>query len=124
MENSILTSTKKILGLPEEYTAFDHDIIVHINSVFSTLTQLGVGPVGGFVIEDETTQWDEYATTGVPVNDMNSVRTYVFLKVRQYFDPPTTSFMIEASERQIAELEWRLNVSREYALYPYTPEGV
>lgn len=120
---SILTSTKKILGLPEEYTAFDHDIIVHINSVFSTLTQLGVGPAEGFTIEDETAEWDTYLTDGVPVNDLNSVRTYVFRKVQMFFDPPTTSFVIEAVERQIAELEWRLNVSREYALYPYTPEG-
>lgn len=123
MENSILTSTKKILGLPAEYTAFDDDIIVHINSVFSTLTQLGVGPAEGFTIEDAEVEWDAYATDDVPVNDLNSVRTYVFRKVQMFFDPPTTSFMIEAVERQIAELEWRLNVSREYALYPYTPEG-
>lgn len=122
MENSILISTKKILGLPEEYTAFDHDIIVHINSVFSTLTQLGVGPVEGFMIEDEVAEWEDYVTAGVVANDLNSVRTYVFLKVKMAFDPPTTSFMIEAMDKQIAELEWRLNVAREYALYPYSPE--
>lgn len=122
MENSILISTKKILGLPEEYTAFDHDIIVHINSVFSTLTQLGVGPVEGFMIEDEVAEWEDYVTAGVVANDLNSVRTYVFLKVKMAFDPPGTSFMIEAMNKQIAELEWRLNVAREYALYPYSPE--
>lgn len=122
MENSILISTKKILGLPEEYTAFDHDIIVHINSVFSTLTQLGVGPVEGFMIEDEVAEWEDYVTAGVVANDLNSVRTYVFLKVKMAFDPPNTSFMIEAMDKQIAELEWRLNVAREYALYPYSSE--
>jgi hypothetical protein len=122
MEQSILTSTKKILGIAEDYTVFDLDIITHINTAFSTLTQLGVGPVNGFMIEDETAVWSDFITdypagsydtpTG---NDLqyNSVRTYVFLKVRQLFDPPTTSYLITAVNDQIKELEWRLNVHRE-----------
>lgn len=119
MENSILISTKKILGLPAEYTAFDYDVITHINSVFYILSQLGVGPVEGFMIDDETAQWGDFVG---PPDQLNAVRTYVFLKVSMLFDPPTTSFLIEAKNRQIAELEWRLNVSREYQVYPFPEE--
>jgi len=110
METSILTGTKKILGIPEDYTVFDHDIITHINTAFSTLTQLGVGPVEGFMIEDETSEWTEFI---VDDYQYNSVKTYVYLRVRQLFDPPTTSYLITAFNEQIRELEWRLNVHRE-----------
>ena len=110
MEQSILTSTKKILGIAADYTAFDHDIITHINAAFSTLTQLGVGPVEGFMIEDESEEWEDYIED---YSQLNAVKTYVFLKVRQLFDPPTTSYFVTAMEKQIQELEWRLNVSRE-----------
>ena len=110
METSILTSTKKILGIAGDYTVFDLDIITHINTAFSTLTQLGVGPVEGFMIEDDQAVWEDYI-----VDDLqyNAVKTYVWLKVRQLFDPPTTSYLISAFEKQIQELEWRLNVHRE-----------
>lgn len=110
MEQRILVSTKKILGLDEAYTAFDHDIIVHINSAFSTLNQLGVGPEEGFMIYDDTTTWNSYP---VPIEQLNMVRTYVFLSVRMLFDPPATSFHLEAMNRQKTELEWRLNVFTE-----------
>lgn len=111
MEQSILTSTKKILGIDEAYTAFDLDIITHINSAFSTLTQLGIGPPQGFMIEDATAEWNEF----IPDQDFqyNSVKSYVFLRVRQIFDPPSTSYLIAAFNEQIKELEWRLNVYRE-----------
>lgn len=112
MEQSILTSTKKILGIAEDYTVFDLDILTHINTAFSTLTQLGVGPPDGFMIEDATAVWTDFD----PVDDhlnFNSVKSYVFLKVKMLFDPPTTSYLISASEKQIEELEWRLNVHRE-----------
>jgi len=122
MENSILTSVKKMLGMAEDYTAFDDDILIHINSVFSTLMQLGIGPIDGFTIEDDTVEWDDYVTAGVPANELNSVRTYVFLKLRLIFDPPQSSYFIASMERQIAEFEWRLNVAREYALYPSEEE--
>lgn len=110
METSILTSTKKILGLAEDYTAFDLDVITHINTAFSTLTQLGVGPVDGFMIEDETSDWADYI-----VEDFqnNSVKSYVYLRVRQIFDPPATSYLITAYDNQVKELEWRLNIHRE-----------
>lgn len=112
MEQSILKSTKKILAIADEYTVFDLDIITHINTAFSILTQLGVGPVEGFMIEDDTAVWTDFD----PVDDhfnYNAVKSYVFLKVRQLFDPPATSYLISAVERQVEELEWRLNTHRE-----------
>lgn len=114
METSILTSTKKILGLPEEYTAFDFDIITHINSVFMTLVDLGVGPSSGFSIEDDTAVWDDFVAGD---NRLNAVKTYMYLKVRMYFDPPQNSFAIGAMEKQIEEFEWRINVRQEATNY-------
>ena len=116
MEESILTSTKKILGLDEAYTAFDLDVITHINAAFSILSQLGVGPEGGFYIEDASDVWADFI---VPPDQLHLVKTYIYLKVRSLFDPPTTSFLIEATEKQIKEYEWRLNIFREYALPEY-----
>jgi len=132
METSILTSTKKILGIAEDYTVFDLDIITHINSAFSTLTQLGVGPAQGFMITDAAAEWDSFIAEDV---QYNPVKSYVFLRVRQLFDPPSTSYLITAVEKQIQELEWRLNVHREgldwvdpdppplYSDYPDGPYG-
>lgn len=121
MENSILTSTKKILGVASDYTVFDIDIITHINTAFSTLTQLGVGPAAGFMIEDASAEWSAF----IPDDDIqyNSVKTYVYLKVRQLFDPPSTSYLITAVKEQIEELEWRLNVHREETGWTYPDEG-
>jgi hypothetical protein len=116
MEQSILTSTKKILGIAEDYTVFDLDIITHINTAFSTLTQLGVAPADGFMIEDATALWTDFDPVDDNIN-FNSVRSYVFLKVKQLFDPPTTSYLIDATQKQIEELEWRLNVHREHTEY-------
>lgn len=110
MEQSILKSTKKILGIADNYTVFDLDIITHINSAFSTLTQLGVGPAEGFMIEGADEEWEDFVAEDF---QYNSVKSYVFLKVRQLFDPPQTSYLISAVESQIKELEWRLNVHRE-----------
>lgn len=110
MENSILKSTKKILNVPDDYTVYDQDIIVHINSAFSTLNQLGLGPTEGFMIEDDTAMWDDFLAGDMR---LNAVRTYVFLRVRLLFDPPSLSTVLQAMEAQIKELEWRLNVVRE-----------
>jgi hypothetical protein len=115
MEESILKSTKKILGIDAEYLVFDQDIITHINAAFSILNQLGVGPVEGYFIEDESDTWDEFL---VPENQLNLVKTYIYLKVRVLFDPPGTSFLLNAANEQIKEYEWRLNVFREEALMP------
>lgn len=110
MEPSILNSTKKMLGIAEDYTVFDLDIITHINTAFSTLAQLGVGPLSGFMIEGNSEVWDDFI--GID-RQYNSVKSYVFLRVRLLFDPPSTSYLILAYEKQIEELEWRLNTHRE-----------
>lgn len=111
METSILTSTKKILGIAPDYTVFDLDIITHINTALSALTSLGVGPAAGFMIEDATADWGEFVD---PTDfQFNSVKTYVYLRVRIVFDPPATAFVLDALNKQIEELEWRLNVHRE-----------
>jgi hypothetical protein len=107
---SILTSVKKILGIDEGYEAFDFDIMIHINSVFGTLNQLGIGPEDGFEIEDATPTWDAF-TGGDP--RLNPVKTYTYLRVRLLFDPPTTSYLIDATHNQIKEFEWRLSTYRE-----------
>ena len=116
--DSILDSTKKILGLDPEYDVFDVDIISHINSAFFTLNQLGVGPAEGFMILDNTSPWTWFSEGVV---NLNAVKTYVYLRVRLLFDPPQTSFAISAMEKQIQELEWRLNVHREGVTYPWNP---
>ena len=116
MEQSILTSTKKILGIADTYTVFDLDIITHINTAFSTLTQLGVGPVAGFMIEDATKLWNDFIIVSTDLQ-YNMVKSYVYLRVRQLFDPPTTSYLISAVEKQIEELEWRLRSHREQTLW-------
>lgn len=108
--DSILTSIKKMLGITEDYTHFDTDIVIHINSVFSILTQLGVGPPEGFYIQDKTTIWYEYISDP---NKIEMVKSYMYLKVRLLFDPPSSSSVIEAFNKQISEFEWRLNVAVE-----------
>lgn len=105
--DSILNTIKKTLSIEPECTDFDQELILHINSVFSVLTQLGVGPDEGFFIEDETEIWDDF------IEDMKKiqmVKTYIGLKVRLLFDPPTTSFAIESIKNAATEYEWRLNV--------------
>lgn len=108
---SILDDTKKMLGLGASYTAFDPDVIMHINTVLSILNQLGIGPVAGFMIADNTVTWDAFIGSTDPT--LNAVKSYIFMKVKMLFDPPQTSFVIEAINKQIEELEWRLNVNRE-----------
>ena len=106
--DSILTSIKKLLGITEEYENFDQDIIMHINSAFMILNQLGVGPKSGFSISDKSSTWDEFIPES---SNLEAVKTYVHLKVKLMFDPPLSSTVIEAIKAQINELEWRLNVS-------------
>lgn len=106
--DSILTSIKKLLGIAEEYTHFDNDIIMHINSVFMVLTQLGVGPSEGFSIAGADETWDEYITKG---QNISTVKSYMYIKVRLLFDPPTSSAVMESMTRMANEFEWRLNVA-------------
>jgi hypothetical protein len=110
MADSILTGTKKALGIDDSYEAFDPDILMHINTVFSTLNQLGLGPADGFMINDKNATWDTFIGTDPR---LNNVKTYMYLRVRMLFDPPSTSFALDAMSKQVAELEWRMNVYRE-----------
>ena len=104
--NSILTSVKKFLGIGEDYTHFDPDIVMHINSAFFVLNQLGVGPESPFTIEDKSSVWSDFVGDG----KIELVRTYVYLFVRRIFDPPTNSAHLSALNEQIKEYEWRMNV--------------
>lgn len=107
--DSILNSVKKMIGIAPEYDVFDPDLIIHINSVFAILQQLGVGPEEGFYIEDANDEWDDF-TEEINLQD---VKSYMFLKVRMLFDPPSTSNAMQAMTSLISEFEWRLNVSAE-----------
>ena len=105
---SILTSIKKMLGISEEYTHFDADLIMHINSVLAILTQIGVGPSEGFSIEDEVATWTDF----IPANSrLEFVKSYIYMKVKLLFDPPLSSAVIESTNRMISELEWRIQVA-------------
>ena len=106
--DSILDSIKKLLGIMPEYTQFDADIIMHINSVFFTLYELGVGPAKGFRIEDNTTTWNSYISDNDALLD--AAKIYTYQKVRLSFDPPTNSALLEALKASTQELEWRMNV--------------
>lgn len=108
--DSILTSIKKLLGIAEEYRHFDEDLIMHINSVFMVLTQLGVGPSNGFIIEDDTSEWLDFLDDPI---ELQAVKSYMHLKVKLLFDPPLSSTVIESMNRMISEFEWRLNVGAE-----------
>ena len=108
--DSILISIKKLLGIEESYTHFDEDIKMHINTALATLTQIGVGPVEGFTIADKEDKWSDLDES-VP----ESVRTLIYLKVRILFDPPATSFQIEAIKDSIEELEWRIRSHMEFS---------
>jgi len=110
MTESILTSIKKLLGITAEYTIFDPDIIMHINSVFMILNQIGVGPEEGFRIEDDTTVWHDYIEDD---EYLDAVKSYMHLKVKLLFDPPLNSAVMNATTQMIDQLEWRLNVKAE-----------
>lgn len=106
--DSILISIKKLLNIAEECNDFDTDLIIHINSVFMILNQLGVGPSKGFRIEDKSSTWDEYIDEE---DNLEAVKSYMHLKVKLLFDPPQSSAVMEAMNRMISELEFRLNVA-------------
>lgn len=107
---SILDSTKKMLGIAPDYDVFDPDIIMHINSVFVTLNQLGIGPNEGFSIEDSSKEWDAFLGSD-PL--LNNVKSYVYIKVRMIFDPPATGFTQQSMQQMAQELEFRMSVNRE-----------
>lgn len=115
MNESILDSTKKILGLGVDYTVFDHDIITHLNSALVMVGQLGIGPEDGFMVTGSTETWDDFLGGYIMYN---TVKSYVYLRVRILFDPPATSFHTKAIEDQLRELEWRISIQRETRQFP------
>lgn len=109
-DESILASVKKLLNIEEDDMSFDTDIGILINNEFMTLHQLGIGPDEGFAIEDASTKWFDFSTDKTLIN---TVKTFVFMKVRMIFDPPASSVVAESYNSRIRELEWRLNVQAE-----------
>ena len=106
VEDSILLSIKKLLGMdPIEFTQYDTDLIIHINSVFMILTQMGVGPADGFSIKDKTAKWADFISED---EKLEGVKSYVALKVKILFDPPSGASVLDCTNKMIQELEWRL----------------
>ena len=116
MNESILISVKKLLGIDELDKHFDPDIIMHINSALMVLTQLGLGKSEGFIIEDDTKTWDEFLNENF-ISKFAGAKTYVYMKVKLIFDPPPSSAAIESMTRMVNEFEWRLNAAAE-AIFP------
>lgn len=110
MNESILTSIKKLLGITEDYEHFDSDIIMHINTVLMILMQLGVGPEKGFTISDKSSVWSEFLPDD---KNLEAVKTYVHMKVKLLFDPPLNSVVMECMNRMINEMEFRINIEAE-----------
>ena len=110
MDESILTSVKKLLGITEDYDYFDQDIIMHINAAFMVLTQLGIGPSEGFLITDDTDTWSDFIDDST---NLGSIQSYVYMKVKLMFDPPQNSFTVDSMTKLVNELEWRLNVAAD-----------
>lgn len=115
MEDSILKSIRGLLGPDSDYDVFDPDLIIFINGAFSTLTQLGVGPSNGFRITGEDEKWSDFL--GSERLDLDSVKTYIYLKVKIVFDPPANSSLMSNYEQMCKELEWRLNVAVDPGTY-------
>ena len=109
VKNSILNSIKKLLGIESTYTNFDTDIIMHINSVFVILQQIGFGPKEGCSIIDASSVWSDYCDLDM----IETAKTYIYLRVRLLFDPPSNGAVMEAIKQTIQELEWRLNVGSD-----------
>lgn len=119
--DSILNTVKIALGVETEYNGFDTNILLDINSALSNLNQLGVGPVEGFVIKGENETWEEFLGNSI---QLEATKSYILHKVRLSFDPPTNSFLVEAIQKQIQELEWRLMVQVDPPYYVFTEEVI
>lgn len=113
MEESILDSVKLSLGIPVEYEHFDPQIMLHLNTVMAILPQLGVGPEEGFFVQDDSTTWGDLIGDTELAYKLLYVKSYVCLRVRLLFDPPSSSGAIDAMERQMRELEWRITVTKD-----------
>lgn len=112
--DSILNSIKKLLGITSDYDHFDSDIIIHINTILMVLTQVGVGPEEGYLIQDEQDEWSDFL--GDDLTKLAGIKSYIYLRVKLLLDPPTSTSAIEAINRMVAELEWRLNIAADPGL--------
>lgn len=110
MQESILLTIKQMLGIPSEYSVFDEELVVYINTVIAALRQLGVGPENGFAITGENESWEDYIGD---TSMYENVKAYIYLKVRMMFDPPSSSFVLEAFKNQAAEIEWRIYIQAD-----------
>ena len=115
VNSSILLSVKKMLGPSADYDIFDPELIIYINSVFGTLHQLGVGPEEKFVITGDSELWSDFTTEG---EEIEEVKSYMYLRVRLLFDPPSSSFVLSSFKEQMKELEWRLQCKAEEIIDP------
>lgn len=107
LETSILITIRTSLGILPDSTVFDPELLVSINSALMVVSQLGIGPVGGLSIDDDTVDWDELFDG---VTNIEAVKSYIFLKVKLDFDPPGTSFLQESINRQLTELAYRIMI--------------
>lgn len=119
MSESILNDVKKMNGVANNDTTFDLDFITYINMAFSTLDELGVGPVGGFMVEDKSDEWTDF----IESDDvgLNMVKPFVSLTVRLLHDPPATSFVGDALKKSLDEMTWRIAHRREWDRNPVDP---
>lgn len=120
VKDSILDSLKQMVSIEKDYDVYDVDILININSIFSTLQQLGVGPTEGFSIDDSEAVWDDFLAGDKKINN---VKSYMYLRLKLLFDPPPTSFALEAVKEQIKEMEWRLMVQKDPYPQNAYPEG-
>jgi hypothetical protein len=113
MDDSILNSIKEMLGLSEDYVVFDAEVMAHINAALMHLIEIGVGPEQGyFLVSDATATWRDFIKPDAP-ETYSMTKTFVYLYVRTIFDPPSSSYVLDAFKKTMAELEWRLNVQAE-----------
>ena len=119
MDESILTSIKKLLGIADDYDYFNQDIIMHINAALMVLTQLGIGPSEGFLVKDSIDTWGDFlenrgvGNTADDITYLGALQSYVYMKVKLMFDPPQNSFTVDSMTKLVNELEWRLNVAAD-----------
>ena len=113
LDDSILVTIREALGMEGDTEEFDTDLIIHINSCLNFLTQVGIGPVDGFAINGDSEQWSDF----IQEDRFNMVKSYILMKLKVVFDPPSNSFVLNALKEEIAETEWRLKEEAEEGIF-------
>lgn len=109
--DSILNNVKKLLGIDGDDDSFDVDVMTIINSTILSLAQMGIGPPNGFIVTSIENEWADWIVT--PTINLEGIKTYLYLKTKLIFDPPTNSTVIEAFNKSLSELEWRMMLAVE-----------